>query len=688
MSSKTDLIRVVGVSDVPSYAGFQLQALDNGVLLAPKVSTQRSKASQARSAHVSSGDAIAQAVSSDVLAVYMTSSATPFVVAELRLHRADVHAPPPLNEERGARLLRLCQLTDGDLLQRRIADLDAATVEQLAAQVDPSDDAVVAHAHAPCGTARDGAALACYVTRNGSALVVDAGNVVYDVRLALAVAVVAARSKRSREAAGAAAAASSSSSSSSVASLLDERDQTLCVAAAWSRAVDDKSPLYLFVSTRSGRVAALRFGRAAGGGAYERQALIELPGAANERGHVTALLVTNTRLFMGALDGSVVAMPLTDLRAEAPTQLLLPASPTCGDAVLAIVEHATLGEFVARGVSVVSLAHAKLRWRAHTSAITGLSGGAPYGVPALVTCSLDGSVHFWPIRSTDQAPEACTLRQAVPSPAVGCVLCGNTIALMTVCAVTVAVSFAVFRETGRIALLTAPWTAMRGALIPRIDFALPPSWGYLAPLLNSSLIEAAIGAARAIDIDNVDPRGLLHAFLAIASLKRSDLRLLRSRAQRGALRAHARQVLAQCGDELDATARALFSFAPDLEIECPVSRTPAKRAEARVLSAEDELRFTSASGHVSTFDGRTMSPLIAIDDALGFCPICRATTATAAPPGSNAAVLLRRLPELFSGVGGTVPVPHCVYCRVPVLPHDNVTLPLQRFVTADVVLTF
>jgi hypothetical protein len=679
MSSKTDLIRVVGVSDVPSYAGFQLQALDNGVLVAPKVSTQRSKASQPRSAQVSSGDAIAQAVSSDVLAVYMTSSATPFVVAELRLHRADVHAPPPLTEERQARLLRLWQLTEGDLLQRRIVDLDPATLEQLAAQVDPSDDAVVAHTHAPFGTARDGAALACYVTRNGSALVVDAGNVVYDVRLALAVAVVAARSKRSRDSAQAAAAA---------VSFLDERDQTLCVAAAWSRAVDDKSPLYLFVSTRSGRVAALRFGRAAGGGAYERQALVELPGAPKERGRVTALLATSTRLFMGALDGSVVAMPLTDLRAEAPTQLLLPASTTRGDAVLAIVEHATLGEFVARGVSVVSLAHAKLRWRAHTSAITGLSGGAPYGVPALVTCSLDGTVHFWPIRSTDQAPEACTLRQAVSSPAVGCVLCGNAIALMTVCAVTVTVSFAVFRETGRIALLTAPWTAMRGALIPRIDFALPPSWGYLAPLLNSSLIEAAIGSARAIDIDSVDPRGLLHAFLAIASLKRSDLRLLRSKAQRGALRAHARQVLAKCGDELDATARALFSFAPDLEIECPISRTPAKRADARILSAEDELRFTSVSGHVSTFDGRTMSPLLSIDDALGFCPICRATTITAAPPGSNAALLLRHLPELFSGVGGTVPVPHCVYCRVPVLPYDNVTLPLQRFVTADVALKF
>lgn len=698
MSSKnSDLLRVVGIADVPTYAGFQLQMAANGTVIAAKAPQQRFKA-PASAAATPLSEALAAAVNDDAVAMHVLAPVSAFVGSvNLALSHAarDLRRRQPrpyvvalggsTNDDREKRTARIFHEADGALLQRPVAELSSAAVEQLASGADPVEDFVVAHAHAPLGSAVDGSSLACFVSRYGSAYVVDAGAVVYDAREALATATIAARHKRRAVPANNGHAAGGDAGP--VPSFLEERDEVLVTAAAWSTDLRlAGAPLLLFVGTRSGRVAALRFERSPAGDVYRLDAPDVAPTeVTHRRCAITALAVSSSgkQLVIGAFDGSVVAVDFgaSGARPDARPSELLSASPLRGAAVLSLYEHPRLGLFAARGNMVVSLQHEQLRWRAHDTTLTGLSGGTPYGQPALVTCAHDGTVHFWPLASTRAPPTVCVLRQSCSSPALGCVLDGNSIVVLVVCPHTTTVSFALLRDTGRLAVLAAPWSHVRGARLPEIDFArLEPTWGNVYPLLNAALFDSALTAARAFA--DIDTRGVLHAFLSLASVARPELAPLLIRTRRAALRAHAHQVLSACGNELSAHAQAMFSFAP-ATIKCRLCKAQATRiADADVATAEDELQLVCAAGHANRCDARTMAPLVpATHSDSTFCPACRVTH-LGASADATAALIQRKLPQLFANVGGTKATPRCVYCRLPTLVRTDATPPML-FMTID-----
>ena len=79
MSSKnSDLLRVVGIADVPTYAGFQLQMAANGTVIAAKAPQQRFKA-PASAAATPLSEALAAAVNDDAVAMHVLAPVSAFV---------------------------------------------------------------------------------------------------------------------------------------------------------------------------------------------------------------------------------------------------------------------------------------------------------------------------------------------------------------------------------------------------------------------------------------------------------------------------------------------------------------------------------------------------------------------------------------------------------------------------------
>jgi hypothetical protein len=270
----------------------------------------------------------------------------------LRAHKpsqvADVHVLSTATEKE-KRLARRFQQVDGALLQRTRAELTEPEFDNLACTLDYLEDFIVAQAHAPLGTASDGSALGCYLSRLGHAYVVDADHVVHDLREPLAASVLATRAKRrATEALGV-------QSPTPAPAFAAERADTHCTAAAWSHALRAANgvavPLWLAVGTRSGRVSVLQLALVDHHFRLPQPAVVidVVPG--NEGSAVTALhfAVDSQHVVVGFADGSVVAF---DLAASGARTVLLERSPAHNTAAVALYEHARCGLFVARATDL------------------------------------------------------------------------------------------------------------------------------------------------------------------------------------------------------------------------------------------------------------------------------------------------------------------------------------------------
>ena len=102
-------------------------------------------------------------------------------------------------------------------------------------------------------------------------------------------------------------------------------------------------------------------------------------------------------------------------------------------------------------------------------------------------------------------------------------------------------------------------------------------------------------------------------------------------------------------------------------------------ASERVLEGSDP-----TLGHANRCDPCTMAPFDAMSD-VNYCPACRHAFNVAPVGGADAALLLRKLPQLFANVAGTKPTPRCVYCRLPTLVRTDSALPLAFLTTDDVI---
>jgi hypothetical protein len=700
-TANSDWLRGVGVVEVPACAGHLLQHIDeSGVVVVVRAARE-----SARDADASTAIGACQlAQSQDVTEMHLLSPVSPMVGSialtdALAAENEVVVAVASTATEKEKRLARRFQQVDGTLLQRALTDIGDAEFATLASTLDYLDDFIVAHAHAPLGTAADGSSLACYISRLGCAYVVDAGHVVHELRVPLAAALLAARAKRrATDAVGV-------HVPTLAPSFADERADTHCTAVAWSRAllVNDKPNVWLAVGTRSGRVSLLRFALADNRFRLPQPAVvIDLQrGAAADASAVTALLATadSKHLVVGLADGSVHAIDL----ASAASTPLLERSAALNTAAVALYEHARFGLFVARATDLFALPSIEscrrrradagagavpspppppLRWRAHDTALTGLSGGVAHGQAALVTSAFDGAVHFWILSAAQQqqqqqqqtlrqAPSPIVLRRSGGGAVIGCALADNTVLVYKMSGADVRASFAVLRETGLVEALLAPWSSERGAAPPpppaTIDWSAPPRWGNVAPLLNGAFYDDAHRSARQVDIaGGADVRGTLHAFLAVANATRTaDIGDLYRAAHDAAVRRHARDVLDRCGARLSAPARALFAFAERVELRCALCEALHMQ---RVPDTLDRLVCAGAGQHQWQLDVRTMALLGAdLREEHAVCPACRLPTIVA-PLSRDAATISDALPHLFVGHRGARATPLCVGCRLPVLP--------------------
>lgn len=619
---------------------------------------------------------------------------------DLRRHKPSDNENPKLPStasEKEKRLARRFQQIDGALLDVALADINDHTLESVTAVVDYLDDFVVAHAHAPLGTAVDGTSLACYVSRAGVGYVVDAGNIVYDVREPLVDSLLAARAKRR---------ATAQPGANVPVPFASDRLDTHCTAVAWSRSLlidGATAPLWLAVGMRSGRVALLRFVL------NDQRFRLPTPVVVVDVMHpnngdnsaVGSLLFTadSNHLLVGLANGAVVAFGVGVLSGRAGDAVkridVLKRSDAQNTAVTSLYEHPVSGAlFAARAADVIALPAlascrsgaappSPVRWRAHDTALTGLSGGVAHGQQALLTSAFDGTVHFWFLAAPlKRAPTPIVLRRSGGGPVVGCTLADNTVVLYKMSGLNVRNSFAVMRETGQVESLLAPWSAERAAPPPaRVDFAsLPPRWGNVAPLFNEALYATALRDARAVDLADTDVRGALHAFVSAARFVRgADVVVLHGSVRAAAIRRHAREVLERCGAQLSEPTRALFEMAPTVDLRCPLCSA---RPLQRVPNTLDAL--VCANSHTWQLDVRTMALLgSVVNEQYGTCPACREPTITA-PLTRDATVICTALLHMLVGVGGARVTPLCFGCRLPVLPQAPLALTTAAYSMLDV----